>query len=64
MTPSRKRILKRLARSAAATVIAAAVAFLSGPDMAELVDAPYNALLAAVLIPLLMAADKALREQA
>ncbi len=63
MTSSRKRILTRLVRSAAATAIAGAVGFLSGPDVAEIVPAPYNALLSAVLLPLFMAADKWLRER-
>lgn len=63
MTASRQRILRRLLRSAAATAIAGLVGFLSGPDMVELIPAPYNALAAAVLIPLLMAADKAMREK-
>lgn len=63
MTESRKRILRRLARTAAATAVAAAIGFVSGPDMVELVPAPYNALVSAVLIPLFMAADKALRER-
>lgn len=63
MTSSRKRILRRLARSAAATVIAGLVGFLSGPDVVELIPGPYNALAAAVLIPLLMAADKAVRDR-
>lgn len=63
MNESRKRILRRLARAAAATVIGGLVGFLSGPDVVELIPAPYNALLSAVLIPLLMAADKALRDR-
>lgn len=63
MTSARRRILRRLVRSAAATTIAGLIGFLSGPDAAEVIPAPYNALAAAVLVPLLMAADKALRER-
>ena len=63
MNESRRRILRRLIRSAAATAIAGAIGFLSGPDAAALIPAPYNALASAALIPLLMAADKALRER-
>lgn len=64
MTESRKRILRRLARTTAATAVAAAIGFVSGPDMAALIPAPYNTLASAILIPLFMAADKALRERA
>lgn len=56
-----KSFAKRLARAVGATAIAALIGFLTGPEVAELIPAQYAVLVSAVLMPLLLAAEKALR---
>lgn len=61
-TSKRKTVLLRLVRTAGATLVAFVIAWLAGPDVADVVGSTQNAvLLAAVLTPLLAAAEKALR---
>lgn len=62
MTSKRKTVLLRAVRSAAAVSISGFIAWLAGPDVADLIGSTSNAvLLAAVLTPILTAAEKALR---
>lgn len=61
MNPKKRTIILRALRTAGATAIAGLIGWLAGPDVAELVGTEQAVLLAAVLTPLLAAAEKYLR---
>lgn len=56
-----QRILVRALKGLGAVVVGFAVAWIAGPDVAELVGTETQALIVAVVTPLLLAAEKWLK---
>lgn len=61
LSPKVVTVLKRSARALGAVLVGFLVAWLAGPDVTELVGSDTQALVVAVVTPLLLAADKWLR---
>ena len=61
LSARQKVVVARMLRSAAAVIISFAIAWLSGPDAADILDATQQQLVAGVLIPILLGVNKALR---
>lgn len=56
-----KRVLVRAAKGLGAVVVGFLVAWLAGPDVTELIGSDNQALVVAVVTPLLLAAEKWLK---
>jgi hypothetical protein len=61
MNDKQKKVLLNFARTLAATVVAALIAWVAGPDAAELIGAQTAVIAVPVLTALLTAAERALR---